>query len=112
MKPQENPRRRGSWPTPAAKDPSSLLGHSASLMAESPHLELNGAKLIAVIMTSSWMTSIPPVNPKEDAYESARSRDVRRDIVKISPRFRLKSSCGRFEFIYQMRYLNFKKCVI
>jgi len=102
MKPQENPRRRGSWPTPAAKDPSSLLGHSASLMAESPHLELNGAKLIAVIMTPSW---IPPANPKEDAYESARSRDVRTDIAKISPRFRLKSSCGRFEFIYQ-------KCVI
>ncbi|EZA59187.1 hypothetical protein X777_15829 [Ooceraea biroi] len=61
MKPQENLRRCGSWPTPAAKDPLSLLGHSASLMAESPHLELNGAKLIAVIMTPSW---IPPTNPK------------------------------------------------
>lgn len=43
------------------KDPSSLLGHSASLMIESPHLELNGAKLIAVIMTPPW---IPPVNTK------------------------------------------------
>lgn len=50
MKPQEN-LRRGSWP-PTAEDPSSLLRHSASLMAESPHLELNGAKLIAVIMTA------------------------------------------------------------
>lgn len=50
MKPQENLTRRGSWP-PTAEDPSSLLGHSASLMAESPHLELNGAELIAVIMT-------------------------------------------------------------
>lgn len=48
MKPQEN---LPLWFL-AAEDPSSLLRRSASLMAESPHLELNGAKLIAVIMTT------------------------------------------------------------
>lgn len=44
-------RNRAEWGFLAdAEDPSSLLGRSAPLMAGSPHLELNGAKLIAVIM--------------------------------------------------------------
>lgn len=48
-------------PTKAAEDPSSLLARSAFLITESPHLELNGAKLIAVIMTSE----ILPANTRK-----------------------------------------------
>lgn len=36
-------------PPSTPKDPWWLLGFSASLLIESPHLELNGANLIAVI---------------------------------------------------------------
>lgn len=56
MKPQEKPRRRGFLADEEIL--RSLLGCSAPLMTESPHLELNGAKLITVIMTPPWNTKI------------------------------------------------------